>query len=86
MQAPRHHCRRRRRPRFASFPTALPAPSRPLPQKKKRTHLPESEDPAKRGQPKSFVFRRGRHGALLRDLEKDLRKASMAWGEHGRLH
>ncbi|KAI7836036.1 hypothetical protein COHA_010067 [Chlorella ohadii] len=42
--------------------------------KKKRTHLPDSEDPAKKGQPKSFVFRRGRHGALLRDLEKDLRK------------
>lgn len=45
-----------------------------LPQKKKRTHLTDSEDPAKKGQPKSFVFRRGRHGALLRDLEKDLRK------------
>ncbi|EFN50837.1 hypothetical protein CHLNCDRAFT_10262, partial [Chlorella variabilis] len=24
--------------------------------------------------PKSFVFRRGRHGAILRDLERDLRK------------
>ncbi|PRW21095.1 Peter Pan [Chlorella sorokiniana] len=42
--------------------------------KKKRTHVPDSEDPSKKGQPKSFVFRRGRHGALLRDLEKDLRK------------
>ena len=52
-----------------------PIPSPPLaPQRKKRTHVPESEDPAQRGQPKSFVFRRGRHGAILRDLEKDLRK------------
>ncbi|PSC71677.1 Peter Pan [Micractinium conductrix] len=42
--------------------------------RKKRTHVPEAEDPSKKGQPKSFVFRRGRHGALLRDLEKDLRK------------
>lgn len=42
--------------------------------RKKRTHLPDAEDPAKRGQPKSFVLRRGRHGAILRDLEKDLRK------------
>jgi ribosome biogenesis protein SSF1/2 len=43
-------------------------------QRKKRTHVPDAEDPAKKGQPKSFVFRRGRHGAILRDLEKDLRK------------
>ncbi|KAL4420706.1 hypothetical protein ABPG75_010362 [Micractinium tetrahymenae] len=42
--------------------------------KKRRTHVPDAEDPAKKGQPKSFVFRRGRHGALLRDLERDLRK------------
>lgn len=47
-------------------------------QKKKRTHLPDAEDPAKKGQPKSFVFRRGRHGAILRDLERDLRKVRPA--------
>lgn len=47
-------------------------------QKKKRTHVPDAEDPAKKGQPKSFVFRRGRHGAILRDLERDLRKVRTA--------
>ncbi len=31
-------------------------------QRKKRTHQPETKDPAKKGDPKSFVFRRGRHG------------------------
>ena len=36
--------------------------------------MQDAEDPAKKGQPKSFVFRRGRHGTILRDLEKDLRK------------
>jgi hypothetical protein len=45
-----------------------------VPQRKKRTHVQDAEDPAKKGQPKSFVFRRGRHGTILRDLEKDLRK------------
>jgi ribosome biogenesis protein SSF1/2 len=34
----------------------------------------ESEDPATKGQPKSFVLRRGRHASLLKDLDKDLRK------------
>ena len=43
-------------------------------QKKKRTHIKEAEDPSKKGQPKSFVLRRGRHAALLKDLEKDLRR------------
>lgn len=33
-----------------------------LPQRKKRTHVRDDQDPAKKGQPKSFVFRRGRHG------------------------
>eukprot|EP00889_Picochlorum_renovo_P002798 jgi/Picre1/29828/NNA_005210.t1 len=42
--------------------------------RKKRTHIKESEDPSKKGQPKSFVLRRGRHASLLKDLEKDLRK------------
>lgn len=37
------------------------------------------DDPAKKGQPKSFVFRRGRHGAILRDLEKDMRKVGGRW-------
>ena len=32
----------------------------------------EGADPAKK-EPRSFVFRRGRHAALLKDLEKDLR-------------
>ncbi len=31
-------------------------------QKKKKTHQAVSTDPAKKGDPKSFVFRRGRHG------------------------
>ncbi|GAB4819744.1 hypothetical protein N2152v2_006790 [Parachlorella kessleri] len=43
-------------------------------QRKKRTHIRVDQDPAKKGQPKSFVFRRGRHGAILKELEKDLRK------------
>ena len=62
--------------RFPALSVRPHSPTSPaaLTQKKKRTHLPDSEDPAKKGQPKSFVFRRGRHGALLRDLEKDLRK------------
>eukprot|EP00887_Chlorella_sp_A99_P007231 scaffold2.g7231.t1 len=42
--------------------------------RKKRTHVREGEDPTKKGEPKSFVFRRGRHAVLLRDLEKDLRR------------
>lgn len=52
-------------------------------QKKKRTHVPDAEDPAKKGQPKSFVFRRGRHGAILRDLERDLRKVRTAAASSG---
>eukprot|EP00890_Picochlorum_soloecismus_P000274 jgi/Picsp_1/1247/NSC_04728-R1_peter pan-like protein len=42
--------------------------------RKKRTHVVETEDPGRKGQPKSFVLRRGRHAALLKDLEKDMRK------------
>lgn len=75
---PRRRCRRSWLHRTAPLPCLCTpcSPTSPaaLLQKKKRTHLPDSEDPAKKGQPKSFVFRRGRHGALLRDLEKDLRK------------
>lgn len=56
------------------------APRLPNLQRKKRTHVPDAEDPAKKGQPKSFVFRRGRHGAILRDLERDLRKVGLVWG------
>lgn len=53
-------------------------------QRKKRTHMPDVEDPAKKGQPKSFVFRRGRHGAILRDLERDLRKVcERVWSGRG---
>lgn len=42
-------------------------------QRKKRTHLSEGADPSKKGDPKSFVLRRGRHSAILKDLEKDIR-------------
>lgn len=55
-------------------PTHPLAHSSPPSQRKKRTHIPDGEDPSKKGQPRSFVLRRGRHGALLRDLEMDLRK------------
>ena len=58
-------------PRRPTHPAA--PPSHPL-QRKKRTHIPDAADPSKKGDPKSFVFRRGRHGAILKDLEKDLRK------------
>lgn len=34
----------------------------------------EVDDPSKKGQPRSFVLRRGRNAALMKDLEKDLRK------------
>lgn len=36
--------------------------------------MSEAEDPSKKGQPKSFVVRRGRHAAVLKDLEVDIRK------------
>jgi len=34
----------------------------------------EAEDPSKKGQPRSFVLRRGRNAGLMKDLERDLRK------------
>ncbi len=59
------------------FPSACTHSSRSLCspyQKKKRTHIKEVDDPAKKGQPRSFVLRRGRHANLMKDLEQDLRK------------
>lgn len=36
--------------------------------------MKEAEDPSKKGQPRSFVLRRGRNAGLMKDLERDLRK------------
>jgi len=47
------------------------------PRRKKRTHQVVEVDPSKKPEPKSFVFRRGRHGMVLHDLEKDMRKVMM---------
>ena len=41
-------------------------------QRKKRTHVVDTEDPSKKGQPKSFVLRRGRHA--VRFDEKNITK------------
>ncbi|KAG1655479.1 hypothetical protein FOA52_008674 [Chlamydomonas sp. UWO 241] len=43
--------------------------------RKKRTHRVDAENaPTTKGEPRTFVFRRGRHGAIMADLEKDVRK------------
>ncbi|KAK9840668.1 hypothetical protein WJX81_008651 [Elliptochloris bilobata] len=42
--------------------------------RKTRTHVPNFADPAKKGEPRSFVFWRGKHGLILKSLETDLRK------------
>ncbi|KAK9807808.1 hypothetical protein WJX72_010030 [[Myrmecia] bisecta] len=42
--------------------------------RKVRTHVPQYVDPAKKGDPKSFVFWRGKHGLILKALEADMRK------------
>ncbi|GFH07587.1 brix domain-containing protein, partial [Haematococcus lacustris] len=42
--------------------------------RKKRTHVPDTPDPSKKGDPKTFVLRRGKHAALLADLEMDVRR------------
>eukprot|EP00798_Chlamydomonas_sp_ICE-L_P006618 gene6618-3274_t len=42
--------------------------------RKKKTHKVEDIDPSKKGDPKSFVFRRGKHGMVVADLEQDLRR------------
>ncbi|KAJ9530965.1 hypothetical protein QJQ45_028746 [Haematococcus lacustris] len=47
---------------------------RELEQRKKRTHVPDTPDPSKKGDPKTFVLRRGKHAALLADLEMDVRR------------
>jgi len=51
--------------------------ARPV-QRKKRTHVPEAKDPAKKGDPKSFVFRRGRHGVCSRSTPQDCCMHSLA--------
>ena len=40
----------------------LTLPPSPISQRKKRTHKPEVVDPTKKGEPKTFVFKRGKHG------------------------
>ena len=50
-------------------PSHIPISPLDTPQRKKRTHVPTDEDPSKKGQPKSFVFRRGRHAVRLLDLD-----------------
>eukprot|EP00879_Flechtneria_rotunda_P012529 GHRR01013082.1.p1 GENE.GHRR01013082.1~~GHRR01013082.1.p1 ORF type:complete len:210 (+),score=50.31 GHRR01013082.1:250-879(+) len=42
--------------------------------RKKRTHQVEGADPSKKADPKTFVFRRGKHWGILGDLETDLRR------------
>ncbi|KIY97428.1 Peter Pan-like protein [Monoraphidium neglectum] len=42
--------------------------------RKKRTHVVEGTDSAKKAEPRTFVFKRGKHGALLSPLEADLRR------------
>ena len=37
-------------------------------QRKKRTHKPEAVDPTKKGDPKTFVFKRGKHGVRMPGL------------------
>ncbi|EIE18463.1 Brix-domain-containing protein, partial [Coccomyxa subellipsoidea C-169] len=43
-------------------------------QRKKRTHIPNFTDPAKKSEPKTFVFWRGKQGLILKALETDLRR------------
>jgi hypothetical protein len=47
-------------------------------QRKKRTHVRDDQDPAKKGQPKSFVFRRGRHGVRLHSTTAV--SCAVSWG------
>ncbi|CAK0738206.1 hypothetical protein CVIRNUC_001009 [Coccomyxa viridis] len=42
--------------------------------RKKRTHVPQYTDPAKKSDPKTFVFWRGKHGRIMKSLEGDLRR------------
>ena len=37
-------------------------------QRKHRTHITEQTDPSKKGDPKTFVFCRGKHGVSLLEL------------------
>lgn len=45
--------------------------------KKKRTHVTEGTDSSKKPEPRTFVFKRGKHGAVLSSLEADLRRMMM---------
>ena len=40
-------------------------------QRKTRTHVPNFADPAKKGEPRSFVFWRGKHGVRRPSAFKD---------------
>eukprot|EP00198_Chlamydomonas_reinhardtii_P009173 XP_001698510.1 predicted protein [Chlamydomonas reinhardtii] len=42
--------------------------------RKKRTHVETDAAEAKKPDPKTFVFKRGKHGAILADLEQDMRR------------
>eukprot|EP01023_Acetabularia_acetabulum_P048771 TRINITY_DN5169_c0_g1_i10.p1 TRINITY_DN5169_c0_g1~~TRINITY_DN5169_c0_g1_i10.p1 ORF type:complete len:456 (-),score=69.48 TRINITY_DN5169_c0_g1_i10:134-1417(-) len=42
--------------------------------RKKRTHISEKEIPGQKGDPKTFVFKKGRHADILESLEGDIRK------------
>ena len=46
-------------------------------QKKKRTHQIEHVDPSKKSDPKSFVFRIGKHRSLVKDLESDFKQVML---------
>eukprot|EP00877_Chromochloris_zofingiensis_P011512 jgi/Chrzof1/6614/Cz19g02210.t1 len=45
--------------------------------RKSRTHVPEVADTTQKLDPKTFVFRRGKHAAVLGDLEADIRRMMM---------
>ncbi|KAG2428710.1 hypothetical protein HXX76_011414 [Chlamydomonas incerta] len=45
--------------------------------RKKRTHVETDQAEAKKPEPKTFVFKRGKHGAILADLEQDMRRMLM---------
>ncbi|KAF5832660.1 Brix domain-containing protein [Dunaliella salina] len=45
--------------------------------RKKRTHVEDVPDPSKKPDPRTFVFRRGKHANLMADLEMDIRKMMM---------
>ncbi|KXZ48665.1 hypothetical protein GPECTOR_26g568 [Gonium pectorale] len=42
--------------------------------RKKRTHVDTDTAEGKKPDPKTFVFKRGKQGAILADLEQDMRR------------